>query len=241
MEISALWRYPIKSLGGERLEVAPVEARGIVGDRGWAVIDPDGKLGSGKSSSRFRAIDGLLHLSAVIGAAGVPEVTGPFGRLPVDDPALAPALSAHLGAELRVAPEADVAHHDDAPVHLVSTAGLRWLAAELGTDESADDLTRRFRPNVVIAADGAEPVEDGWVAGTEVAIGDEVVLRITKPTVRCVMTSMSQPGLAADRTVQRTVGRVHDASFGVYAEVVGAGTLRLGDHVTVHESEGERR
>lgn len=231
MRIGQIWRYPVKSLGGERLASATVEARGLVGDRRWAVVDADGKLGSGKSTRRFRTIDGLLHLAASTGPGGVPEVTGPFGRLRADDPALASALHAHLGADVHLSVETEVRHHDDGPVHLVTTAGLRWLAAQLGTEEPLEDLARRFRPNLVVDADGDASVEDDWPAGTELEIGDEVRLRITKPTVRCVMTTMTQPGLAADPSVLRTLGRVHDAQFGVYAEVVRDGTIQTGDPV----------
>ena len=38
-EVAALWRYPVKSMQGERLDVASIGLRGIVGDRGWAIVD----------------------------------------------------------------------------------------------------------------------------------------------------------------------------------------------------------
>ena len=47
----ALRRYPVKSLAGESLDSVVVDARGLVADRAWAVRDPDGKLGSGKSTT----------------------------------------------------------------------------------------------------------------------------------------------------------------------------------------------
>jgi len=61
--VASLHRYPVKSLAGESLAAVEVDARGLAGDRAWAVRDPDGKLGSGKSSRRFRKMDGLLLLS----------------------------------------------------------------------------------------------------------------------------------------------------------------------------------
>jgi uncharacterized protein len=37
--VSALWRYPVKSLGGETIERADFNSRGVHGDRLWAVRD----------------------------------------------------------------------------------------------------------------------------------------------------------------------------------------------------------
>ncbi len=37
--VAQLWRYPVKSMGGERLDSATLTWRGIPGDRGWALYD----------------------------------------------------------------------------------------------------------------------------------------------------------------------------------------------------------
>ncbi|MFC8428277.1 MOSC N-terminal beta barrel domain-containing protein [Streptomyces sp. NPDC057253] len=60
--IERIWRYPIKSTGGELLDRAEVEFRGLVGDRLFAVRDAQGKFGSGKNTRRFRRMPGLLQL-----------------------------------------------------------------------------------------------------------------------------------------------------------------------------------
>ena len=59
-----LWRYPVKSLLGEELDQVEMEERGVVGDRLYAVTDREGKLGSGKTTTRFRRLDGLFELRA---------------------------------------------------------------------------------------------------------------------------------------------------------------------------------
>ena len=38
--VAALWRYPVSSMAGERLERAPVDTSGVVGDRIWGLLDP---------------------------------------------------------------------------------------------------------------------------------------------------------------------------------------------------------
>ena len=45
MRVLELWRYPVKSLQGQRLAEAEIGALGIAGDRGWALFDRDSGLG----------------------------------------------------------------------------------------------------------------------------------------------------------------------------------------------------
>ena len=62
--ITELWRYPVKSMRGEPLQSLAVDEKGAIGDRYFALKDSDGRLGSGKTTRRFRAVDGLLGFSA---------------------------------------------------------------------------------------------------------------------------------------------------------------------------------
>jgi uncharacterized protein YcbX len=61
VRLAELWRYPIKSLAGERLSTVNVNPRGVEGDRLWALVDPEGGIASGKTTRRFRALSGLMH------------------------------------------------------------------------------------------------------------------------------------------------------------------------------------
>jgi uncharacterized protein YcbX len=53
-------------MGGEGLDRADITPRGVAGDRQWAVRTPDGGIGSGKTTRRFRRVDGLLGFRAVL-------------------------------------------------------------------------------------------------------------------------------------------------------------------------------
>lgn len=227
MRLGSVYRYPVKSLVGERLEVADVVERGLRGDRLWAVRDEDGKLGSGKSTRRFRAMKGLLDLVASYDG-DVPLITFPDGRcLRGEDPAVHDALSAHVGRPVTLAREAEVSHFDDGPVHLVSTAGVAAVADRLG--EPVD--VRRFRPNLVVdTGDLTGFVEDGWV-GHRVAVG-EVLLEVTDRMPRCVMVNLPQVDLA-ERKVLQAVTDLNGGDLGVLARVVRPGRVRVGDVVEV--------
>jgi len=226
--VASLHRYPVKSLAGEPLARVHVGPRGLDGDRTWAVRGPDGKLGSGKSTRRFRRMDGLLDLLATTGDDGRPVVRLPDGRTMVaGDPALDAALSAHVGRPVALAREADVPHHDEGPLHVLTTASLDAVSAAHGRPAPA----ARFRPNLVLettAGDGY--VEDAWV-GREVEVGDELVLHVRDVMPRCVMVTLPQHDLAADAELLRTVTRAHGSTVGVVADVVRPGVVAVGDAV----------
>ena len=222
LRVSELWRYPVKSLGGESVESLELDTRGVIGDRQWAVYDPDRKLGSGKNSRRFRRMDGLLDLSAKL-IDGIPVISTEHGELVEGDDELARVLGR---PGVRLQEESDIPHHDASPVHIVTTAALRWLQDQLPETELS---ARRFRPNIVIDAPGVRTVEQDWI-GDELVIGD-VRLRVLDPTERCRMVGAAQPGLDDDNRVLKTLGAISDLQFGVYAEVLEPGSVSVDDRV----------
>ncbi len=225
--LDEIWRYPVKSLGGERLERAMLEARGVQGDRAWALRGKDGKLGSGKNTRRFRRMSGLLGASSRTAPDGTVVVSFADGReMPAVSPEAARAFSGLVGEEIEFSFEAQVSHLDDSPLHLVTTATLAWLGTLL--PNAAIDA-RRFRPNLVVAVPGGGRPEDTWV-GRRLRIGD-AVLSVHKPTERCVMTTMEQPGLAFEPAILRTLESLHGGNLGVYAKVERLGHCSVGDAV----------
>jgi uncharacterized protein len=221
--VTALFRYPVKSLVGEELREVDIDRRGVTGDRLWSVRDPDGKLGSGKSSRRFRRMDGLLALSAAYDES-VPVLTFPHGRVVRgDDEAVHEALSGHVGRPVRLEREERVSHFDEGPLHLVTTASLERVSRARGVPVDI----RRLRANVLVES---TEVEDAWT-GRRLAIGDDVVVQVLYPMPRCVMLDLPQRGLPADRGLLRAVTETNLGELGVVADVVTPGRVRLGDGV----------
>src|SRR3954466_14068231 len=70
MKVAELWRYPVKSLAGERLGVADLSENGIVGDRVVHVRDGDGRVTTARTKHR------LLGLHGRLGADGEPLIDG---------------------------------------------------------------------------------------------------------------------------------------------------------------------
>ena len=221
--MARLTRYPVKSLCGEDLDEVEVGRRGLAADRAWAVYTEDGGIGSGKTTRRFRKVDGLLDLRATLEAVG-PVVECSGVRLPADQASA--LVSEALGRSVTLRPEGAVPHHDESPVHVITTAGLRRLSERLG--EPVDPA--RFRANVVLDTLDLHTTEpdDDWV-GRDLRLGGDVVLRIGAGMPRCVMVDLPQRGLDRDGRILKTLAADGDLTFGWQAHVVRGGRLRRGD------------
>ncbi|GDY14421.1 molybdenum cofactor sulfurase [Planctomycetota bacterium] len=228
--VAAIWRYPVKSLGGDSLDACDLSEHGFADDRAWALYGADGKIGSGKNTRRFRTMARLLELGSTRTADGVsvrfphgPPVLGP-------GPDLDAALSRWVGEPVTVRPESNIRHHDSKPVHIISTSSLAWLGRALGDDTAADP--RRFRANLVVefGGDAARP-EEAWI-DRRLAIGG-AVLRVVERTARCVMVGTTQRDLPADARLLRALAQENHGCLGVYAEVEAGGTIRCGDTIRV--------
>ena len=226
--VTEVWRYPVKSLLGELLPEVELEERGVVGDRLYAVTDRAGKLGSGKTSKRFRRLDGLFELSARV-AGEQTLVTLPDGReLAAGDPELDAFLNdRHRDNELRVVRETTVSHHDAYPLHLLTNSSVEWLTKQLPASQID---RRRFRPNMLFEAKGEGLVEDAWV-GRRFTLGGAVI-RVADRAERCVMTTSPQSDLPKDPAVLRVVTERNDACLGVFAVVEQPGVVRVGDRLS---------
>ncbi len=226
--VAELWRYPVKSMLGESVEAVEIETRGLVGDRLFALRDSAGKFGSGKTTRRFRRIPGLFSYRAAT-TTTVPVVTTPDGdELPVGSAELDQLLSSKYGEPLTIVREADISHFDAGPVHLLTTASLRWLGDRLGR-AAADP--RRFRANIIVAAHGSTLVEEAWI-GSHLRIGS-VVLRATERVSRCAMPTFAQEELPADPSILRTLVQSNQQCLGLYAALVEPGIVQRGDAVIV--------
>lgn len=228
--IERIWRYPIKSTGGEPLDEVAVDARGLVGDRLYAVRDADGKFGSGKNTRRFRRMPGLLQLRSRYpggAVAKVPELLDPDG-VPVLDPTT--YVRRYLGRnDVEVACEGTVSHFDQLPLSLLTTATLDWVRAAV-PGVPVDE--RRFRPNLLVRTPPGTPafVEDEWF-GSAARIGGTLRIRFERSSERCVMTNEVQQDLPHSPLILRAIAQAHDMRLDALATVAQPGRVRLGDTV----------
>jgi uncharacterized protein len=233
MRISELWRYPVKSFGGERLDRADIETDGLSGDRRFALFDVE--TGYGLTARR---VPELLFASARWLGDRV-EITLPDGSVASDDDALSSWLG--RGVVLRAA-SYDATRTYEVPLEVEVDAEDTWVTWN-GPRGAFHDSTkarvslvsrgtlgdwdpRRFRANVLLDGSG----EDELV-GTHVAIG-RAVLDVIKPIDRCVMVTRPQPdGIGRDVDVLKTINRDRAGNLAVGALVVQPGAVAIGDEV----------
>lgn len=201
----------------------------MAGDRSWALVGADGKFASGKTTRRFRRMPNLFTMAAAMEGCTVPAVRLPDGwEGRADSSEVARRVSAVVGEPVTLEPEAAVPHLDDGSVHVLTTASLRWLGAQVA-DAVIDPV--RFRPNVLIEVPGEGLAEEEWL-GSLLHVG-AVTLRVEKRTERCVMTTLPQGDLRAAPSILRRLEEANDLCLGVYGIPVTTGTVIVGDRVTV--------
>lgn len=228
--VAALWRYPVKSMGGEPLDAADVSWNGLAGDRRWAFIR-DGMVRSGFPWLTIREMPEMGLYRPRFAEPDRPDgsrtlVGTPSGaELDVADPALA----AELGHGARVIKQ-DRGIFDTLPLSLITTQTLASLGALVGFPMDV----RRFRPNLLVEApDGGPFPEDAWV-GAVLRIGG-VRLRVDKRDQRCVMVNVDPVTRQRDPAVLRAIAREREACLGVYGSTVQPGRVTLGDEVVLEE------
>ena len=212
LHVAGLWRYPVKSLAGEPLTAAAVGPQGIAGDRVVRVRGPEGVR---TSRRQYR----LLGLRAALGRDGVPRIAG----YPWDSPEALARVKEAAGADAWLEAWERLDRFDILPL-LVATDGA---VAAFGRD------IRRLRPNILIA--GVEGLDERSWPGAELHVGD-VVLRIDSLRARCHMTTIDPDTLEVDPNVLRDIVRRFDGRLALNAEVVRAGTIRIGDPVRLVRS-----
>ncbi|GAC1310625.1 MAG: MOSC domain-containing protein [Acidimicrobiales bacterium] len=284
MQVAELWRFPVKSMGGEQVDECPLTDRGFLGDRGYALVDrTTGRVASAKDPRKWACLLQMAARYADPPTAGdsLPPVTVTFadGSSVRSDAAGADAtLSRAVGRDVTLSSDpgpgagydsvwplidglvpdgfiesSEAGRTDDgepvlglhlgglaagtfldvAPVHLLATATLDDLAAR--TPAASYDR-RRFRANIVLSGAPSGFAENDWV-GRSLALGDAEIT-VAMATMRCVMTTLAQPGLERDRRTLQGIAahnRVEISGLGTwacvggYATVSRGGTVRVGD------------
>ncbi|MGY1764248.1 MOSC domain-containing protein [Geodermatophilus sp. SYSU D00779] len=236
MRVAELWRYPVKSLQGERLTSAEAGPEGLAGDRQWALFD----VGTGLGLTARRVPD-LLFLSGRLRPDGHVEVVLPDGTVTSDDAVLSDWLGRSVA--LRAAADAPGERRYESPHEVGEADEYDWdvFAGARGAfhDSSRTRVSlvstgtlgtwdrRRFRANVVLEGAG----EDALV-GRRVRLGG-AELDVVKQVGRCVMVTRPQPGgIGRDNGVLKTIHRERDGCLAVGALVVRVGTVAVGDELT---------
>jgi hypothetical protein len=238
MRVTQLWRYPVKSMAGERLESASVGGLGIEGDRTFGLFDLDTGL-----VLTARRVPELLFAAPVIeGRDGESvRIRLPDGTVSADSSELSQWLGRRVELRRPAANESsryEIAVNDDEPdgewMEWEGPGGVfhdsaRTRLSILSQDAIGEWDVRRFRANVVITGG-----DERDLLGHRICIGN-VDLEVVKEIDRCVMVTRPQPDLERDKSVLVQVHQRRNGNLGVGALVHTSGTVEVGDPILLSD------
>ena len=235
--ISAIFRYPVKSMAGESLDVARLGWHGIEGDRRLAFRRRTDQSGfPWLTASKLPQLllykpFGLDSNTAELLPTHVCTPDGIEYELRSDE--LREELSRRYGSDVELM---NLRHgiFDEACISVISLGTVYCVERESGRDVDV----RRFRPNIAIETNSAEPFEENRWVGRTLMFGEGnsgPALGITMRDERCVMVNFDPDTAERDSEVMKTVVRMNEKYAGVYGTVVRTGELRIGQVVRLGE------
>jgi uncharacterized protein YcbX len=236
--VEAIFRYPVKSMRGERLELADLGWHGIDGDRRLAFQRMDDHSGiPWLTASKFPEL--VLYVPQYRGEAGrgnIPtHVCTPDGvDMPVFGEDLAAEVGRRHGAPVQMM-RLKNGIFDEASISMIASDTVSEIGRLAGL--SAD--VRRFRPNVVVRLQRSIPFqEDEWLGGV-ISFGegdDAPAITVTTRDVRCSMLNIDPDSANRAPEVLKAVVRTHQNTAGIYGTVTRIGRLAVGQAIFLHES-----
>ena len=211
MHIAELWRYPVKSLAGEPIQVTELSMSGIPDDRLVHVQDQRGRIVTSRTKPRLLGLRGTLD----------PNGHALIDGRPWTDPASIEAIRAAAGDGARLVQYDGPERFDVLPL-LIATDGA---IARLGVDR------RRLRPNIVVG--GVEGLAEREWPGRRLAIGPTAIIAVAQLRGRCIMTTFDPDTQEQDLSVLRKIRDKFGGTMALDCDVIHGGPIALGDAVSL--------
>jgi uncharacterized protein len=256
--VEAIFRYPVKSMGGERLDEAQLGWHGLDGDRRLAfrriddhsgfpwltasklpellLFTPVCRKGSAREGD---AGEGGAREDGAQGKRQLPtHVRTPQGE---ELPVFAAELAAEVGRRYGAPVEMMQMKHgifDDASISVIASDTVREIARLAGRSPDV----RRFRPNIVVRLPQPVPFqEDEWLGGVlSFGEGDEApAITVTMRDVRCAMVNLDPDTASPAPEVLKAVVRRNQNNAGIYGTVTRIGRLAVGQTIFLRAPAGK--
>jgi MOSC domain-containing protein len=237
--VEAIFRYPVKSMGGERLEVANLGWHGLEGDRRLAFRRIEDRSGfPWLSASKLPDLVRFAPCRRDGTAEEIPtHVRTPDGEeMTVFGEELAAEVGRRYGAPVQMM---QLKHgiFDEASISVIAMDTVCEISRLAG--QSPD--VRRFRPNVVVRLLRAAPFqEDEWVGGL-LSFGEEddaPAVTVTMRDERCSMVNIDPDSASMSAEVLKAVVRANQNMAGVYSAVTRIGRLAIGQRIFLRAAGG---
>ena len=231
--VEAMFRYPVKSMGGEPLEMANLGWHGLEGDRRLAFRRVEDRSGfpwltAGKLPDLVRFAP-LRREDSAYGDLPTHIRTPDGVEMPVFGEDLATEVGRRYGAPVEMM---HMKHgiFDDASISVIASDTVQEIARLAGRSPDV----RRFRPNVVVRLLRSVPFqEDEWLGG-ELSFGegdDAPAIAVTMRDVRCSMVNLDPDSASPAPEMLKAVVRVHQNTAGIYGAVTRIGRLAVGQTI----------
>ncbi len=231
--VRSLYRWPVKSVGGEAIRATRLDARGLAGDRTHALFVTN-KRGE-EVPLTAREAPRMLAWSAgypecpgdavPLDAPPTPVLTDPAGRTHRWEPDLAAALSEDLGRPVTLVRETAGLPDLPSSVLITTESSHREVEASLGIDL---DL-RRYRTNLHLDLSVDPYSEEGW-QDRVLQVG-EATFDVLHPCIRCVIPTRDPDTQRKNPELLRWLTRERGGRFGVNARARGEARVAAGDPV----------
>jgi uncharacterized protein YcbX len=233
--VEAIFRYPVKSMGGERLDAAKLGWHGLDGDRRLAFrrIDDRGGFPWLTASQLPELLLFAPHRREDSAQGDLPtHVHTPHGEeMPVFGEDLATEVGRRYGASVQMM---QLKHgiFDEASISVIALDTVR----EIGRLAGLSPDVRRFRPNVVVRLFRSGPFqEDEWLGGVlSFGEGDDApAIAVTMRDVRCSMVNLDPDSASPNPEVLKAVVRANRNTAGIYGAVTRIGRLAVGQALII--------
>jgi len=240
-EVEAIFRYPVKSMGGERLDSATLGWHGIEGDRRLAFRRMDDRSGfpwltAGKLPDLILFTPQRREDSA---PGDLPaHIRTPDGEeMAVFGEDLAAEVGRRCGAPVEMM-QMNHGIFDDAAISVIALDTVR----EIGRLAGVSPDVRRYRPNLVVGLRRPVPFqEDEWLGGVlSFGEGDDApAITVTMRDVRCSMVNLDPDSASPAPAVLKAIVRANQNNAGIYGAVTRTGRLAAGQTIFLRAASGK--
>jgi len=231
-QLESIFRYPVKSMAGERLDTATLGWHGIDGDRRLAFLRVDDRSGMPwLTASRLPEL--LRYVPQKNGGSIPTHIRTPSGQdLPIFSDELAAEITRRCGAPVQMM---QLRHgiFDETAISVIAVDTIR----EIGRMAGRTLDVRQFRPNILVRATTPVPFqEDQWIGGV-LSFGpadDAPAVTVTMRDERCGMVNLHPDSAEAAPEIMKAIVQANQNMAGIYATVKRPGQLAVGQSIYLH-------
>ncbi len=237
--VDSVWIYPVKSMRGIEIQnEMEVTHHGIVRDRNYAFQKTSSNQDGARAyiTARDRNMQDLLLYTPYFKDPNYPEDSEIFVNTPdgneykIDNPLLLEELKDKFGKPIEKR-KSKLGFPDNQALSIIGLSSVKMLEEELNI--SVD--YRRFRGNININIDEhIQPIENWLQSVVQIGFGSNATRLVIQKTIdRCMMVGLNPDDASNDARILKEIAQQHKNQFGVYAEVLKAGTIKPGDTISM--------